>query len=86
LPRRARCSILLRWQVCLGGPVRMLPTRRHRYTVIRSPHKDKDSREHFELRVHRRLLDLHDCTPKLVEGLQRTELPAEVQVALEVIR
>jgi small subunit ribosomal protein S10 len=67
------------------GPI-PLPTRRSRFTVIRSPHKYKDSREHFEIRVHRRLMDLHDCTPKLIDALQRVELPAEVYAAIEVMR
>ena len=67
------------------GPV-PLPTRKQRFTVIRSPHKDKDSREHFEMRTHRRIIDLDEVTPKLTEALQRIELPAEVQVTIKVLR
>ena len=67
------------------GPV-PLPTRKQRFTVIRSPHKDKDSREHFEMRTHRRIIDLDDVTPRLTEALQRIELPAEVQVTIKVLR
>ncbi|KAG1648314.1 Elongation factor Tu [Nymphon striatum] len=49
--------------------------RKHRFTVIRSPHKYKDSREHFEMRVHKRLLDILDPSPKTVDSLQRLDLP-----------
>ena len=66
------------------GPV-PLPTRRLRFTVIRSPHKYKDSREHFERRTHTRLLDLHEATPKVADALKRMELPAEVAVSIKVI-
>ena len=48
---------VLRTQANIKGPV-PLPTEKHRYTVVRSPHKDKDSREHFEMRIHKRLIDL----------------------------
>jgi len=65
------------------GPV-PLPTEKHRYTVIRSPHKYKDSREHFEMRIHKRLLDIVDHSPKTVDSLQRLELPAGVDVEIKV--
>jgi small subunit ribosomal protein S10 len=52
-----------RTQAEIRGPI-PLPTKKHRFTVIRSPHKYKDSREHFEMRVHKRLLDIHDPSPK----------------------
>src|SRR4026209_1220630 len=61
------------------GPI-PLPTEKHRYTVIRSPHKYKDSREHFEMRIHKRLLDIIDPTPKTVDSLQRLELPAGADI------
>ena len=54
---------VLRTQAKVRGPV-PLPTEKHRYTVIRSPHKYKDSREHFEMRVHKRLLDIVEHTPE----------------------
>src|SRR3989442_8805475 len=54
---------VVRTQAKVRGPV-PLPTEKHRYTVIRSPHKDKDSREHFEMRVHKRLLDILEPTPR----------------------
>jgi small subunit ribosomal protein S10 len=65
------------------GPV-PLPTEKHRYTVIRSPHKYKDSREHFEMRVHKRLLDIVDHTPKTVDSLQRLDLPAGVDIEIKI--
>src|SRR3974390_2958317 len=61
---------VLRTQAKVQGPV-PLPTDKHRYTVIRSPHKYKDSREHFEMRVHKRLVDIVEHTPKTVDSLQR---------------
>jgi small subunit ribosomal protein S10 len=65
------------------GPV-PLPTEKHRYTVIRSPHKYKDSREHFEMRVHKRLLDIVDHSPKTVDSLQRLDLPAGVDIEIKI--
>jgi small subunit ribosomal protein S10 len=65
------------------GPI-PLPTDKHRYTVIRSPHKDKDSREHFEMRIHKRLLDIIDPTPKTVDSLQRLDLPAGVDIEIKI--
>ena len=68
----------------ITGPV-PLPTERNIYTVIRSPFKDKDSREHFEIRTHKRLIDIHQPTPKTVDELQRMEtLPAGVDVEIRL--
>ena len=67
---------VLRTQATVRGPI-PLPTEKHRFTVIRSPHKDKDSREHFEMRIHKRLLDILEPSPKTVDSLQRIELPAK---------
>ena len=53
---------VVRTQAKIKGPV-PLPTEKHRYTVVRSPHKDKDSREHFEMRVHKRLIDIVEPSP-----------------------
>src|SRR6266566_8225857 len=58
----------------VAGPV-PLPTEKSIYCVIRSPHKDKDSREHFEMRTHKRLIDIVDPTPKTVDSLMRLDLP-----------
>src|SRR5687767_4015486 len=65
------------------GPV-PLPTERNIYCVIRSPHKDKDSREHFEMRTHRRLIDVVDPTPRTIEDLTRLELPAGVDIEIKL--
>lgn len=72
-----------RTQADVRGPV-PLPTERHRVTVIRSPHKDKDSREHFEIRIHKRLLDIVDPGPKTVDSLQRLDLPAGVDIEIKL--
>ena len=65
------------------GPV-PLPTEKHRYTVVRGPHKHKDSREHFEMRIHKRLLDIVEPTGKTVEALQRLDLPAGVDIEVKM--
>jgi len=65
------------------GPV-PLPSENHRYTVIRSPHKYKDSREHFGMRVHKRLLDIVDHSAKTVDALQRLDLPAGVDIEIKI--
>jgi small subunit ribosomal protein S10 len=68
----------------VSGPV-PLPTERNLYCVIKSPFKDKDSREHFEIRTHKRLIDIHEPTPKTVDELQRIEtLPAGVDVEIKL--
>ena len=67
----------------VSGPV-PLPTERNVICLIRSPHKDKDSREHFEMRTHKRLIDILDPTPRTIEDLQRLDLPAGVSIALDV--
>ena len=74
---------VLRTQAILKGPV-PLPTEKHRYTVVRSPHKDKDSREHFEIRIHKRLIDILEPSPKTVDSLQRLELPAGVDIEIKI--
>ena len=74
---------VLRTQANIKGPV-PLPTEKHRYTVVRSPHKDKDSREHFEMRIHKRLIDIVEPSPKTVDSLQRLELPAGVDIEIKI--
>ena len=74
---------VVRTQASVRGPI-PLPTEKHRYTVIRSPHKDKDSREHFEMRIHKRLIDIVDPNPKTVDSLQRIELPAGVDIEIKI--
>ena len=65
----------------VAGPI-PLPTRRNVYTVIRSPHKDKDSREEFEMRTHKRLIDIVDPSPSTVDSLMRLDLPAGVDIEI----
>jgi ribosomal protein S10, bacterial/organelle len=63
------------------GPV-PLPTRIEKFTVIRSPFIDKDSRDQFEIRTHKRLIDIHQPTPKTVDPLMRLDLPAGVDIEI----
>ena len=67
----------------VSGPV-PLPTERNLYTVIRSPHKDKDSREQFEMRTHKRLIDITNATPKTIDNLHNLSLPAGVDVEIRM--
>ena len=67
----------------VAGPV-PLPTEKNTYCVIRSPHKYKDSREHFEMRTHKRLIDIIDPTPKTVDSLMRLDLPAGVDIEIKL--
>ena len=64
------------------GPI-PLPTRIERYTVLRSPHVDKKSREQFEIRTHKRLIDIFDPSARTVESLNRLVLPAGVFVKIK---
>jgi len=64
------------------GPV-PLPTRIQKYTVLRSPHVNKKSREQFEMRTHKRLLDIVDPTPQTVDALMKLDLAAGVDVEIK---
>ena len=64
------------------GPV-LLPTHIKKYTVLRSPHVDKKSREQFEMRTHKRLLDILDPTPQTVDALAKLDLPSGVDVEIK---
>ncbi len=66
-----------------SGPI-PLPTERNLYTVIRSPHVDKDSREQFEMRTHKRLIDILDPTASTVDSLMRLDLPAGVDIEIKL--
>lgn len=69
----------------VSGPV-PLPTDRNVYAVIKSPFKDKDSQEHFEIRTHKRLIDILGPTPKTVDSLQRLDhLPAGVNIEIKLL-
>jgi small subunit ribosomal protein S10 len=67
----------------ISGPI-PLPTDRTVYTVNRSPHVDKKSREQFETRIHKRLIDILNSTPKTIDALMKLELPAGVDVEIKV--
>lgn len=67
----------------VSGPI-PLPTRIERFTVLRSPHIDKRSREQYEIRTHRRLLDILEPTTKTVDALMKLELPAGVGVEIKL--
>ena len=80
---RAIVETVIRNDAKIRGPI-PLPTDKHRYTVIRGPHIDKDSREHFEMRIHKRLIDIVDPKPQTVDSLQRLDLPAGVEVEIKL--
>lgn len=65
------------------GPI-PLPTRREQFTVLRSPHVDKKSREQFEIRTHKRILDITQPTSKTVDALMKLDLPAGVDVEIKL--
>ena len=67
----------------VAGPVPM-PTTIKRFCVIRSPHVFKDSREHFELRTHNRLIDIIEPSPKTVDSLTRLNVPAGVHITMKI--
>lgn len=67
----------------ISGPI-PLPTRKERFTVLRSPHVDKKSREQFEIRTHKRLLDVVEPTSKTVDALMKLDLPAGVDVEIKL--
>ena len=66
----------------IAGPI-PLPTVKNKFTVLRSPHVDKKSREQFEVRTHKRLLDIFEPTPQTVDALMRLDLPAGVDVEIK---
>jgi len=67
----------------VSGPI-PLPTEREVFTVLRSVHVHKDSREQFEMRTHKRLIDILDPTPKTVDALMRLDLPAAVDIEIKL--
>ncbi len=67
----------------VSGPI-PLPTEKEIITVIRSPHKHKDSREQFEIRTHKRLIDILSPTPKTVDALMKLDLPAGVDIEIKL--
>ncbi|QVK18045.1 30S ribosomal protein S10 [Mycoplasmatota bacterium] len=67
----------------VSGPI-PLPTERQIYTVLRAVHKYKDSREQFEMRTHKRLVDIVDPTPQTIDALMHLELPSGVDVEIKL--
>ena len=67
----------------VSGPI-PLPTEKNIYTILRSPHVNKDSREQFEMRTHKRLVDILEPTPKTVDALMRLDLPAGVDIEIKL--
>jgi small subunit ribosomal protein S10 len=66
----------------VSGPI-PLPTRMERYTVLRSPHVDKKSREQFEIRTHKRIIDISEPTAKTVDALNKLNMPAGIEVKIK---
>ena len=77
-------AVLLKTDCELNGVV-SLPTKIKRFCVLRSPHIDKDSREHFEVRIYKRFLDLNTNSPAIIELLLKTELPAGISCGLKML-
>jgi small subunit ribosomal protein S10 len=75
-------DVVKRTGAVLCGPV-LLPTNIRKYTVLRSPHTDKKSREQFEMRIHKRLIDISEPTANTVEELMKLDLPAGVDVEIK---
>jgi small subunit ribosomal protein S10 len=67
----------------INGPI-PLPTDRSVYTVVRGPHVHKDSREQFEMRTHKRLIDITESTPKTIDALMNLNLPAGVDIEIKM--
>lgn len=67
----------------VSGPI-PLPTEKSIYTILRSPHVNKDSREQFEMRTHKRLIDILEPNPKTVDALMRLDLPAGVDIEIKL--
>ena len=67
----------------VSGPI-PLPTQKEVVTILRSPHKYKDSREQFEIRTHKRLIDIVNPSPKTVDALMRLNLPAGVDIEIKL--
>lgn len=68
---------------CVSGPI-PLPTEKEIVTILRSPHKHKDSREQFEMRTHKRLIDILQPTQRTVDALTKLDLPAGVEIEIKL--
>ena len=67
----------------VSGPI-PLPTRKTIYTVLRSPHVDKKSREQFETRTHKRIIDIHNSSAKTIDSLGKLDIPAGVDIEIKL--
>lgn len=76
-------DVAKRTGAAISGPV-LLPTKRRVYTVLRSTHVDKKSREQFEIRIHKRLIDILNPSPETVDQLMSLELPAGIEVEIKL--
>jgi len=76
-------EILLRHGAKVAGPI-PLPTEIHRYTVNRDAFVHKDSREQFEIRIHKRLIEVFDLSPRVIDALQNLNLPAGVDIEIKM--
>nr|YP_010988244.1 ribosomal protein S10 [Rhodochorton tenue]WOK79440.1 ribosomal protein S10 [Rhodochorton tenue] len=72
-----------RTKAVVVGPI-PLPTHRRIYCVLRSPHVDKDSREHFELRTHKRIIEIHEPSSQTIDALMKLNLPAGVDIEVKL--
>jgi small subunit ribosomal protein S10 len=75
----------MKTECSLSGVV-SLPTKIKRFCVLRSPHVDKDSREHFEIRIYKRFIDINTDSPSILDLLLKTELPSGVSCSLKVLQ
>ncbi|NUN09879.1 MAG: 30S ribosomal protein S10 [Ignavibacteriaceae bacterium] len=67
----------------VSGPI-PLPTKKSVYTVLRSPHVDKKSREQFEISTHKRIIDIHNSNPRTVDSLSKLDIPAGVDIEIKL--
>ena len=67
----------------VSGPI-PLPTEKEIITILRAPHKYKDSREQFEMRTHKRLIDIHNPNPRTVDAMMKLDLPAGVEIEIKL--
>ena len=76
-------DVLLRYGAKIAGPI-PLPTEIHRYTVNRDVFVHKDSREQFEIRIHKRLIEVYELNPRVIDALQSLNLPAGVDIEIKM--
>jgi small subunit ribosomal protein S10 len=76
-------DVLLRYGAKVAGPI-PLPTEIHRYTVNRDSFVHKDSREQFEIRIHKRLIEVYELNPRVIDALQNLNLPVGVDIEIKM--